>query len=108
MITTTLMAAGDISATANTTIVAAASIGQMVNNAINWVRGIGAGLFVLAGMAHLIKKAFSQEFTLTALAKTGGIVGAACVVFFLLPTIVESFTGAGRDISQSGGGGGVF
>lgn len=79
MITTTVLAAGDP--------------GAIINNILSYVRGFGAGLIVLAGSGHILKKVIGREFTLQHMGRVVIICCGAAALFLMLPQLVQMFTG---------------
>ncbi|WP_061010035.1 hypothetical protein [Mycolicibacterium mucogenicum] len=79
MITTTVLAAGDP--------------GAIINNILSYVRGFGAGLIVLAGSGHILKKVVGREFTLQHMGRVVIICCCGAALFLMLPQIVQMFVG---------------
>lgn len=88
-----------------TTVLAATDPGTMVSNAVTLVRNLGVGVIILMGSGHLIAKTASRQFTIATLARTAVVCCFAVALFLLLPTLAESVTGVGENVT--GGSAGV-
>ena len=87
-----------------TTVLAATDPGTMINNALQLVRNVGVGLIILMGSGHLIGKTIGRQFTIGALTRTAVICCLAVALFLMLPTLAESFTGVGQNVTGGNSG----